>query len=241
MKEFSQLFNEAKEIFGVLIEQSEFEMLELFADQMSESNEKYNLTGLRDPVDIRKKHFLDSISCIPATKGLKKEKAIDVGTGAGFPGLILKILMSEMDITLVDSVGKKTAFLEMIVRELELDGVEVITDRAEELGQDPIKRESYDLVFARALAKMPVMLEYLLPLAAVGGYVIAQRGTDSVNEVEDHKLLIKRLGGEVEEVIPVIIPELTERYIIKIRKVQSTPEKYPRRVGVPKKNPLQNI
>jgi 16S rRNA (guanine527-N7)-methyltransferase len=241
MKEFSQLFNEAKEIFGVLIEQSEFEMLELFADQMAESNEKYNLTGLRDPVDIRKKHFLDSISCIPAIKGLKKGKAIDVGTGAGFPGLILKILMSEMDITLVDSVGKKTAFLEMIVRELELDGVEVITDRAEELGQDPIKRESYDLVFARALAKMPVMLEYLLPLAAVGGYVIAQRGTDTLNEVEDHKLLIKRLGGEVEEVIPVIIPELTERYIVKIRKVQSTPEKYPRRVGVPKKNPLQNI
>jgi 16S rRNA (guanine527-N7)-methyltransferase len=241
MKEFSQLFNEAKEIFGVLIEQSEFEMLELFADQMAESNEKYNLTGLRDPVDIRKKLFLDSISCLPAIKGLKKEKAIDVGTGAGFPGLILKILMSKMDITLVDSVGKKTAFLELIVRELELEGVEVIKDRAEELGQDPIKRESYDLVFARALAKMPVMLEYLLPLASVGGYVIAQRGTDSLNEVEENNLLIKRLGGEVEEVIPVIIPELTERYIIKIRKVQSTPEKYPRRVGVPKKNPLQNI
>ena len=169
MKEFSQLLNEAKEIFGALIEQSEFKMLEIFADRMAESNEKYNLTGLKDPVDIRKKHFLDSISCIPVIKGLKKCKAIDIGTGAGFPGLILKILLSEMDITLVDSVGKKTAFLELIVRELELEGVDVITDRAEELGQDPIKRESYDLVFARALAKMPVMLEYLLPLGVVGG------------------------------------------------------------------------
>ncbi len=241
MKEFSQLLIESKDIFGVDITQSQMQMLEVFADQMAESNEKYNLSGIKDPIDIRKKHFLDSVSCIPVIGDHKRNKAIDIGTGAGFPGLVIKILMNDIDFTLIDSVGKKTMFLEQVTETLELDGVTVINDRVETLGQDHDHREKYDLVFARALAKMPVMLEYLLPLAAVGGYVIAQRGTDTRQEVSDFKLLIKRLGGELEELIPVDIPDLTERYILKIKKVEPTPHKYPRRVGTPKKNPLQNI
>lgn len=241
MKNFSNLIKEANNTFGIQITDSDFDMLELFAEQMAESNNKYNLTGLKTPEDIRKKHFLDSISCVPVIKDLKKDRAIDVGTGAGFPGLVIKIVFKEIDFTLVDSVGKKTAFIEEMIRLMDIQDVDVITDRAEAFGQDPNKRESYDLVFARALAKMPVMLEYLLPLAKIGGYIIAQRGTNSILEVQENELLIKRLGGEIEEVIPVVIPDLTERYIIKIKKISPTPAKYPRRVGTPKKNPLQNI
>jgi len=241
MKEFSKLIIESKELFGVDITQSQMQMLEVFADQMAASNDKYNLSGIKDPIEIRKKLFLDSVSCIPVIGDHKRNKAIDIGTGAGFPGLVIKILMNDIDFTLVDSVGKKTMFLEQVTEMLELDGVTMINDRVETLGQDHNHRESYDLVFARALAKMPVMLEYLMPLAAVGGYVIAQRGTDTKQEVSDFELLIKRLGGEIEELVRIDIPDLTERYILKIKKVEPTPHKYPRRVGVPKKNPLQNI
>jgi len=241
MKDFSQLIDEAKEIFDIHISDSNFQLLEAFADYFAESNEKYNLSGIKDVSDIRKKLFLDSISCLPVIKGLENIKAIDVGTGAGFPGMVIKILLRDINFTLVDSVGKKTIFLEETATLLGLNGLNVIKERAETLGHDPDHRERYDLVFARALAKMPVMLEYLLPLTAIGGYVIAQRGSETRQEVANIDKLIDRLGGEVEEVVPVEIPGLTERYIVKIRKVGQTPDKYPRRVGVPKKNPLQNI
>ena len=241
MKEFAQLLIEAKEIFGVNIEQSEMQMLEDFADQMFESNQKYNLSGIKEPDDIRRKLFLDSISCVPVIKNLKKDKVIDIGTGAGFPGMIIKILNLDMHISLVDSVGKKIIFLEQVTENLGLKNVTAINDRAEILGQDHQHRERYDLVLARALAKMPAMLEYLLPLTTFGGYVIAQRGSDTKQEIQDSNLIIERLGGEIEEVIPVEIPGMTERYILKIKKVNPTPKKFPRRVGVPKKKPLQNI
>lgn len=241
MKDFKQLLDESIDLFNIPIDVEKYQQLKAFADHMALSNRQYNLSGIKDPVDIRKKHFLDSISCLPMIEGLKNDKAIDVGTGAGFPGVVIKILHPEIDVTLVDSVGKKTTFLGEVKEQLGLEKLNIINGRAEALGQDPEHREKYDLVFARALAKMPVMLEYLLPLTAIGGYVIAQRGSDSKQEAEGFNLLIKRLGGEVEEITPVEIPDMTERYIIKIRKISETSVKYPRRVGVPKKNPMQNI
>ena len=239
MEETYLLHTEAEQLLGISLSNEQLNAFSLFARELAEWNQRINLTAIRDPEDVRRKHFLDSLSCALAMRDSQTARVIDVGTGAGFPGLPLKILFPEMNLTLVESVAKKTSFLSHIVKELNLEGVEVITSRAEKVGQDPDHRDKYDWAAARAVGRMPVLAEYLLPLVRVGGFALAQTGEGAEREAEDADKAIGVLGGRLEDVIPVEIPGIDEqRYLVVIEKVVPTPEKYPRREGIPSKRPL---
>jgi 16S rRNA (guanine527-N7)-methyltransferase len=205
-------------------------------------NERFNLTAITDWEGVLVRHFLDSLSCLkalPRTELAAGARVIDVGTGAGFPGLPLKIVCPGMRLTLLEATGKKVTFLEHIVRVLGLKEVEVIHGRAEELGRSPAHRERYDWALARAVAEMPALAECLLPLVRVGGSVLAQKGEGAAAEVHRADAAIVTLGGRVRQLAPVELRGLAEtRYLVVVDKVAATPEKYPRRPGVPQKRPL---
>jgi 16S rRNA (guanine527-N7)-methyltransferase len=210
-----------------------------FERELADWNSKHNLTAIRKSKDVRVKHFLDSLSAYLALRGSAMKSIIDVGTGAGFPGLPLKLLCPGIELTLVESIGKKTSFCRHVADVLALDNVEVIKARAEVLGQEAGHREKYDWALARAVAVMPVLVEYLLPLVRVGGKVLAMKGETAPAEVHSAERAIQILGGHVHQLIPVTLPGVAEhRYLVIINKISATPEKYPRREGIPSKRPL---
>jgi len=206
-------------------------------------NQHFNLTAITDREGVLVRHFLDSLSCLkalPQADLAAGARVIDVGTGAGFPGLPLKIICPAMRLTLLDATGKKVTYLEHVVNALGLAGVKVIHGRAEELGRDATHRERYDWALARAVADMPALAEYLLPLVHVGGAVLAQKGEGAAAEVHKADAAIVTLGGRVRQLVPVELRGLAEtRYLVVMDKVASTPEKYPRRPGMPQKRPLK--
>ena len=206
-------------------------------------NQRFNLTAITDWEGVLVRHFLDSLSCLkvlPRADLTCGARAIDVGTGAGFPGIPLKIVCPGMRLTLLEATRKKVTFLEHMIRVLELEGVEVIHGRAEELGHDPAHREQYDWALARAVAEMPTLAEYLLPLVRVGGATLAQKGEGVAAEVHGADAAIVTLGGRVRQLVPVELRGLAEtRYLLVMDKVAATPERYPRRPGVPQKRPLR--
>ncbi len=164
---------------------------------------------------------------------------IDVGTGAGFPGIVLKIIYPALKLTLVESVGKKANFCSHMAATLELENVEVLAQRAEDVGRDPAHREKYDWAVARAVAAMPVLVEYLLPLTRVGGGVLAQKGESGPAEANAAEKALKLLGGRLRQVIKVELPGVAdERYLVVVDKVAATPNGYPRKAGLPAKKPL---
>ena len=234
-----QLAQEFFDLTGVQLTAQQVTALEIYAHELAEWNTLHNLTAIRETEQVRVKHFLDSLSACLAMRGSTVERVIDVGTGAGFPGLPLKILYPHMQLTLVESVGKKTAFCDHLVDKLGLSGVEVIQIRAEELGQLDAHREKYDWALARAVAIMPVLLEYLLPLVKVGGSVLAMKGESGPAEAHAADKAIQLLGGHLRQLVPLTLPGVVEeRYLVVVDKVATTPEKYPRRVGIPAKRPL---
>lgn len=204
-----------------------------------EWNERINLTAVREPAGIRVRHFLDSLSCARVTGNLNGRSLIDVGTGAGFPGLPLKILFPQLKLTLVESVAKKGQFLQAVIDALALDDVAVLTERAELLGQLPQHRQQYDWAVARAVAELRVLVEYLLPLCRVGGKMLAQKGEGVQEEIKNAVQAIKLLGGSAPELEQVILPHRKQvHYFVVVEKLSNTPAKYPRRVGMPGKRPL---
>ena len=233
--DFNLLKKETADLVSRELSDREMDLFLTYAQEMVSWNDRASLTAIRDHSEIRVKHFLDSISCL---KAKPNGRVIDVGSGAGFPGLVLKILMPNIELSLVDSVQKKTQFLTHMVQVLGLENVSVLNTRAEELGQDPGHREQYDWAVARALANFPVLLEYLLPLVKIGGYVLAQKGEGPEDELKIAENALEELGGEIKEIIPVEIPGLKERSLVIVKKVSETPKKYPRHTGVPKKRPL---
>jgi 16S rRNA (guanine527-N7)-methyltransferase len=202
-------------------------------------NEQMNLTAIRAPAEIRIRHFLDSLSCVKLMGDLNGRSLIDIGTGAGFPGLPLKILFPQLRLTLVESVAKKGQFLQTVVDELALDEVTLLTERAEVLGQSPLHREQYDWAVARAVAELRTLVEYLLPMCRVGGTMLAQKGKGVQQEIAAAEKAIELLGGGALTLHEVMLP-LREQphYIVMVKKQRETPEKYPRRVGLPGKRPL---
>ena len=200
-----------------------------------------NLTAIRDVEGIRAKHFLDSLTVLLAwDRQGPPARIIDIGTGAGFPGLVLKLIWPASQVTLVESVHKKAEFCRHMVETLNLQQVTVLSERAETVGQDPDHRQVYDLAVARAVARMPILMEYLLPLIHRNGIAMAMKGESAPAETQAAERAIQLLGGKLNKLIRVELPAVVEeRFIVVVNKIARTPEDYPRRVGVPAKNPLQ--
>ena len=234
-----KLAREAQQLFGIHLTGRQVVALMNYERELLDWNQKFNLTAIRDAEGIRTKHFLDSFSCVLAWNGNPPTRLVDVGTGAGFPGLALKILYPAMHLTLVESVTKKARFCRHIVSEMKMEGVEVLTARAEEIGQMAAHREQYDWAVARAVADLPVLAEYLLPMLQVGGHMLAQKGVSGPAEVHKAEQALKMLGGQMRQLIPVTLPGVAdERYLVVIDKVAATPGQYPRKSGIPAKKPL---
>lgn len=234
-----KLAQAAQTLFNVHLTGRQVMALITYERELMDWNQKFNLTAIRDTEAIRTKHFLDSFSCVLAWKANPPSRLVDIGTGAGFPGIPLKILYPNLHVTLVESVGKKAMFCQHVVRVLGLEGIEVIQARAEDIGQNPKHRESYDWAVARAVAKLDVLSEYLLPLVKVGGMMLAQKGESGPAEAQSAEHVMKLLGGKLKQVIPVNLPGVVDdRYLILVEKGAATPPKYPRKPGVPAKIPL---
>jgi 16S rRNA (guanine527-N7)-methyltransferase len=228
---------------GVTLTDSHLAAFETCYRELVDWNQRFNLTAITDWDGVLVRHFLDSLSCLKALSQAELAagaRVIDVGTGAGFPGVAIKVVCPEMRLTLLEAVGKKVTFLKHIVSVMGLKAVEVIHGRAEELGRDPMHREQYDWALARAVAEMPTLVEYLLPLVRVRGAVLAQKGEGAAAEVHEAETAIVALGGRVRHLVPVELRGLAEtRYLVVLDKVAATPEKYPRRSGMPKKSPIK--
>ncbi|MCU0484719.1 MAG: 16S rRNA (guanine(527)-N(7))-methyltransferase RsmG [Anaerolineales bacterium] len=225
---------------GLHLSRRQLHALSIYERELIDWNTRFNLTAIRDTDEIRTKHFLDSLTCLLALRDTPCDRMIDVGTGAGFPGLVMKIAQPAMRLTLVESVGKKADFCRHMVNTLNLEFVEVIQDRAEALGQNPVHREQYDWAIARAVAVMPVLAEYLLPLVRVGGSVLAMKGENGPAETHAAEHAMRILGGQLKQLMPVHLPGVAEdRYLVVVQKVAATPTAYPRRVGIPSKRPLR--
>lgn len=234
-----KLIHDAREIFNVHITGRQTLALLTYEKELVDWNQKFNLTAIRDVESIRVKHFLDSFSCVRAWGAHPPASLIDVGTGAGFPGLALKILYPNMRLTLVESVGKKATFCEHVVHTLGLEHVTVIKARAEELGHDLRHREKYDWAVARAVANLNVLSEYLLPFVRLGGTMLAQKGESGPAEAQSAEGAMKILGGKLKQVIPVNLPGVVDdRFLVLVEKVAATPHNYPRKPGIPAKTPL---
>lgn len=202
-------------------------------------NKQVNLTAIRDPKMIRIKHFLDSLTCLSVMKNTSMDRVIDVGTGAGFPGLPLKIVCPEIKLTLVESIRKKAEFCEFLVSHLKLKGVEIAVARVEDLGNNQRFREKYDWATARAVAILPTIAEYLLPLVKIGGAMLAMKGENAPIEAHQAENAIRILGGHLRRLHLIHLPEVSDdRYLVVVEKIAATPKQYPRRIGIPAKNPL---
>jgi len=233
------LLQEAVKITGFPLNSQQQKAFEIYESELLTWNEKFNLTAIRDAEGIRIKHFLDSLSCLTVMKNLRNERVIDIGTGAGFPGIPLKIACPGIKLTLVESVGKKAGFCKHMVEILQLENVEVLSLRAEEVGRLPNHRAQYDWAAARAVAALPILSEYLIPLLKVGGSMLAQKGESAHAEAQTSENALKLLGGRLEHITKVILPGVVEeRYLIVIKKVAATAATYPRTVGIPAKKPL---
>ncbi len=236
-----KLVHDAKELFHIHLTGRQVMALITYEKELIEWNQKFNLTAIRDVESIRTKHFLDSFSCVQAwtLRASPPARLIDIGTGAGFPGIPLKILYPNMKLTLVESVGKKAMFCQHIVSVLGLENVDVVKARAEDLGQNVKHREQYDWAIARAVAKLNVLSEYLIPLVRIGGRMLAQKGESGPAEAHSAEGAMKLLGGKMEQLISVNLPGVVEdRYLVVVEKVAATPPKYPRKPGIPAKQPL---
>jgi 16S rRNA (guanine527-N7)-methyltransferase len=229
---------------GLRLTDNQVAAFQLYYEELVSWNQKFNLTAITAYEQVQIRHFLDSLSVLlaapaRATLDRAESRAIDVGTGAGFPGIPLKLVCPGLRLTLLEATGKKVGFLQHLVARLGLRQVTPLHGRAEELAHDPAHRESYDLALARAVAEMATLAEYALPFCKVGGWVIAQKGEAGSAEAWRASHAIQLLGGELHRVLPVELPGLPEdRSLVILKKVAPTPAAYPRRTGIPAKRPL---
>jgi len=224
---------------GVIIDEYRVYQFFKYMDLLLSCNKRFNLTAITEPKEILLKHFADSISLIPFVD-IKNKNVIDVGTGAGFPGIPIKIAEPSVKITLLDSLNKRINFLRNVVSEISLTDVNCVHSRAEDGGRNPDFRENFDVCVSRAVANLAVLSEYSLPFVKVGGVFVSLKGPDVKSEIDDSKAAVDALGGEVEFVEKVEIP-FTDivHTLIMIKKVRQTPVIYPRKSGKISKNPIK--
>ncbi len=224
---------------GLCLTPKQVEQFETYYRELIHWNRRVNLTAIVDYEEVQIKHFLDSLTIALAVGDMSCWRILDLGAGAGLPGVPLKIAFPAIRLALLDSVGKKTGFLEHLVARLSLGDVEVITGRAEDLARDEGYREKFDLVVSRGVAKLPTLVELALPFCARGGCFIAQKKGEVEGEIEVARRAIDILGGRLREVKKVTLEGLGERALVIIEKQSATPQGYPRRAGIPSKRPLK--
>lgn len=211
----------------------------LYYEKLIEKNKVMNLTAITQPEEVAVKHFIDSLAVYEKKFFPANGKICDIGTGAGFPGIPLKIVYNDLSVSLVDSLAKRLNFLNEVISELSLLDIVTIHSRAEDIGQNALHREKYDVVVARAVAPLKTLCEYCLPLAKQGGIFAAMKGRQSREELDDAKTALKLLKAKVIEVKEVVLPDIDDkRTIIYIKKIEKTPALFPRKAGLPEKKPL---
>jgi 16S rRNA (guanine527-N7)-methyltransferase len=228
---------------GIELNAGQVRQFELYYQELIQWNKIFNLTSVTDYEEVQTKHFLDSLTVILA---LSEEEilrpdfgVIDVGTGSGFPGLPFKIVFGEPRLVLLDSVGKKTIFLRHVVEQLELDNVEIVVGRAEQIAHQPQYRQRFALAVSRGVASCATLAELALPFCQIGGKFVAQKKGEIRQEIDKATKAIATLGGKLDQVKEIRLEELGDvRYLVIVDKIDSTPEKYPRRSGVPKRRPI---
>lgn len=234
--------SEGAKQLGITLDSSQLERFGLYYCELVDWNNRFNLTAITDIESVQVKHFLDSFTLISTIKNKASTicRIIDVGSGAGFPGIPIKIVMPDIKMILLEATAKKVLFLQHIVKQMDLQDIEVINLRAEEAAQKPEYREHFDIAVSRAVAELAVLAELTLPFCKVGGCVIAQKKGDVQLEIEQSLKAVEILGGRLSKVEKIDLSGLDdERYLVVIDKVNPTPEKYPRRSGMPEKRPLK--
>lgn len=236
---FKEELAKAAAEYGISLNDTQMEQYNRYFELLVEWNEKINLTAITEPKEVAIKHMIDSITAYDEKLFKDGTTVIDVGTGAGFPGLPLKIFCPEIKMTLMDSLNKRIKFLQTVVEELGLKDVECVHARAEEGARNKKYRESFDIAVSRAVARLPILCEYCLPFVKKGGHFIALKGMQYNDEAQEAAKAIKVMGGSQTEIRPVKLPELDDkRAVITITKTMPTPKAYPRKAGTPTKNPI---
>lgn len=225
-------------VFRLPLDESRLALLDRYARLVIEWNQRLNLTAVVDPHGIALRHFADSLSVAAVWQPTRAEQVVDVGAGAGFPGLVVKIIWPQIALTLVEATGKKAAFLLEVIRALELGGVTVVAARAEEAAHRPDLRERFDIALARAVAPLPTLLELTVPFLKPGGRAVLHKAGDIAAETAAGKRAMGRLGAADLQVTAVTVPGLSDRLFVTVTKRWPTPASYPRRPGIPRKHPL---
>ena len=236
-EEFDEIMIKNLKELDIKLSENQLKQFYKYMNILIEWNKFINLTNITEPIEIIQKHFVDSLTILKYIKGT--DTVIDVGTGAGFPGIPIKIAFPKTKIVLLDSLNKRIKFLNEVINKLELKNVKVIHGRAEDLAHNEEHREKYDIAIARAVAPLNVLSEYLIPFVKINGNSICMKGSKGKEEAKIGEKAIKILGGNIEEIKEFILPNTSiERTVIQIRKKQYTDKKYPRKAGTPSKEPL---
>jgi len=237
LKEFQEIFKEECSKNNIEFDEKKSEQLYKYMTLILEWNEKINVTAIKDEKEFIVKHFIDSLTINKFISNT--DRVLDIGTGAGFPGIPLKIYNTEKDFSLIDSVNKKITVLNDVIEKLKLPNIEALHIRAEDLAKDSNYREQFDVVTTRAVSNLATIAEYMLPFVKVGGKAVCMKGPNVEQELEESKKAIKLLGGEIETVENLNINGNFERNIVIIKKVKNTDKKYPRGQGKPAKEPIR--
>jgi 16S rRNA (guanine527-N7)-methyltransferase len=231
---------QAAEKLGIFLTSFQLGLFETYYRELTDWNKRINLTGITDYEEVQIKHFLDSLTIAAAIKNIKRNlKMADIGTGAGLPGIPLKIVFQDIELTLIEATVKKAKFLEQLTEKLNMKNVAIVAERAETAAHDTQYREKSDIVVSRAVAPLPALVELMLPFCSIGGWCIVQKKGDITREIEQSRKAITVMGGNLREVKSVELEELSDdRWLLVIEKLLPTPPNYPRRPGMPEKRPV---
>ena len=225
---------------NIVLDQNQTEQFLNYYEMLIQWNKVMNLTGITEFDQVVEKHFLDSLCLVKSVDLTKKYRILDLGTGAGFPGIPLKIAFPETEVVLLDSLNKRIKFLDNLIEKLELSNTLTIHGRAEDFARDKEYREAFDLVVSRAVANLALLAEYCVPYVKLGGYFVSYKSGDVDNEAKEGEKAVMAMGGRIEKIIPFTLPDSDiERSLVVIRKTESTPKRFPRKAGIPAKEPIK--